>query len=149
MCVHKLLTARARSAGVWWSSRQRNSLDRLTYQQLGGVACHLAYTFISQSTTILAAFYQWFQVLNYDSYSDTIEEEPAYSSMVQTGAKDDFTWAKARMSSEYNKFRDAALKEVQSLEGKESWGSRQAYELPEALFGSQKNLAGRHTRTSQ
>ncbi len=40
------------------SSRQRSAPDRLTYQQLGGVACHLAYAFISKPTTILSAFYQ-------------------------------------------------------------------------------------------
>ena len=63
------------SVGVRRSSRQQNSPDRLTYQQLGGVACHLAYAFISKPTTILAAFYQRFQTLNFDSSTDTIEEE--------------------------------------------------------------------------
>lgn len=97
------------------------SPDCLTYQQLGGIACHLAYAFISKPTMILAAFYQQFQALNYDSSLDMIEEEPAYSLMVQAGAKDDSTWAEDQMASEYHKFRDTALKELQSLEEKDSW----------------------------
>ena len=56
------------------SSRQRSAPDRLTYQQLGRVACHLAYAFISKPSTILAAFYQKIQALNYDASSDTIKE---------------------------------------------------------------------------
>ena len=41
--------------------------------------------------------------------------------MMQASEKDDLTWAEARVTSEYHKFREAALKEVQSLEGKDSW----------------------------
>ena len=37
------------------SSRQRSVPDRLTYQQLGGVACHLAYAFVAKPSTILSA----------------------------------------------------------------------------------------------
>ena len=103
------------------SSRQRSVPDRLTYQQLGGVACHLAYAFVSKPSTILAAFYQRFQALNYDASSDTIEDEPPFALMVQASEKDDLTWSEARISREYHKFRDAALKEVQSLESKGSW----------------------------
>ena len=103
------------------SSRQRSAPDRLTYQQLGGVACHLAYAFVSKPSTILAAFYQRFQALNYDASSDTIEDEPPFALMVQASEKDDLTWSEARISREYHKFRDAALKEVQSLESKGSW----------------------------
>ena len=81
----------------------------------------MAYSFIAQPRTILAAFYQKFQALNYDSSSDTIEDELPYALMVQASEKDDLTWSEARMSNEYGKFRTAALTEIQSLEDKKSW----------------------------
>jgi len=90
--------------GLRRSSRSRTRPDCLTYQQLGGIACHLAYSFIAQPKTILAVFYQKFQALNFDSSSDTIEDELPYSLMVQASEKDDLTWSEARMSNEYGKF---------------------------------------------
>ena len=38
--------------GLWRSSRSRTRPDRLTYQQLGGIACLLAYNSIAQPKTI-------------------------------------------------------------------------------------------------
>jgi len=90
--------------GLRRSSRSRAWPDRLTYQQLGGIACRLAYSFIAQPKPIMAALYQKFQALNFDSSSDTIEDELPYSLMVQASEKDDRTWCEARMSNEYGKF---------------------------------------------
>jgi len=99
----------------------RTQPDCLTYQQLGGIACHLAYSFIAHPKTILAAFYQRFQALKFDSTADKIEDKLLYLLILQASEKDDLTWSEVRMSNEYGKFREAALKEIKSLGGKESW----------------------------
>ena len=54
--------------GLRRSSRSRARPDRLTYQQLGGIACHLAYSFIAHPKNILAAFYQKFQTLIFTDF---------------------------------------------------------------------------------
>ena len=59
--------------------------------------------------------------MNFDSSSDTIEDELLISLMVRAQEKDDLTWAEARVSHEYGRFREVALKEIQSLEEKDSW----------------------------
>ena len=119
--------------GVRRSQRQRRSPNRLTYNRFGGLAgewdfrkahadlCNLTYEFLSTPSTILAAFYQRFQRLNFDSSTDTIEDELPISLMVQAQEKDDLTWAEARVSHEYERFREAALNEIESLEEKGSW----------------------------
>ena len=119
--------------GVRISRRQRKSPDRLSYSRFGGMAgqwdfkkahanlCNLNYEFLSSPTTILAAFYQRFQRLNFDSSTDTIEDELPISLMVRAQEKDDLTWAEARVSHEYERFREAALSEIESLEEKGSW----------------------------
>ena len=105
----------------------------MTYNFFGGLAgqwdfrkahanlCNLSYEFLSTPSTKLVAFYQRFQRLNFDSSSNTMKEELPISLMVRAQEKDDLTWAEARVSHEYGRFREAALKEIQSLEGKDSW----------------------------
>ena len=105
----------------------------MTYNRFGGLAgqydlrkahadlCNLLYEFLSTPSTILAAFYKRFQSLNFDLSLDTIEDELPISLMVRAQEKGDLTWAEARVSHEYGRFREAALKEIQSLEEKDSW----------------------------
>ena len=114
------------------SQRQRRSPNQLTYNCFGGLAGlwyfrkahadlgNLLYEFLSTPSTILAAFYKRFQSLNFDSSLDTIEDDLPISLMVRALEKDDLTWAEARVSHEYGRFREAVLKEMQSLEEKDS-----------------------------
>ena len=69
--------------------------------------CNLTYEFLSTPSTILAAFYQRYQHLNFDSSTDTIEDELPIALMVQAQEKDDLTWPEARVSHEYGRFREA------------------------------------------
>ena len=99
----------------------------MTYNRFGGLAgqwdfrkahanlCNRSYEFLSTPSTILAAFYQRFQRLNFDSSSNTIEDELLISLMARVQEKDDLTWAEARVSHEYGHFREAALKEIKVL----------------------------------
>ena len=88
--------------------------------EIGEVGAIFWYEFLSAPSTILAAFYQRFQSLNFDSSSDTIEDELPISLMERAQEKDDLTWAEARVFHECGRFREAALKEIQSLEEKHS-----------------------------
>ena len=88
----------------------------MTYNCFGGLAgqwdfqkahadwCNLSYEFLSTPSTILAAFYQKFQRLNFDSSSNTIEDELPISLMVRAQEKDDLTWVEGRVSHEYGRF---------------------------------------------
>ena len=118
------------------SRHTRKQPDHLSYSKTGGVAElpeHLAntclylfdkakctgknareqcedlrYEFIARPKTILAAYYAKLQKLSYNLDSGTIEDEMSMSLLIQASEKDDLTWAKARLSGEFE--LKAALK---------------------------------------
>jgi len=62
----------------------------------------LRYELIEKPKTILAAYYAKFQRLNFDNDSNTIEDESPLSLMIRANEKDNFTWAEACATNEYD-----------------------------------------------
>ena len=109
----------------WRSGCLRRAPDHYSPSKMGGLAVDwnmdLVYSFITNPTTVLAAFYSKFQHLNYDSVANTVDDELPISLMVRATEKDDLTWFEAQKSNKYNQFRNAALNEIKNLEDKGSW----------------------------
>ena len=111
------------------SGRQRRAPERLTYDVFGGMTVkeaiinlvHLPYEFITTPTSVMMAFYWKYQYLSFDAAANTIEDEPTYSLAIRAASKDVLTWREARLTNEYEQFREAALKEIRSLEDKGTW----------------------------
>ena len=79
---------------------------------------HLPYKFITAPTSVMMAFYWKYQYLSFDATANTIEDKPTYSLAIRAVSKDGLTWRQAILTNEYEQFREAALKDIRSLEDK-------------------------------
>ena len=95
--------------------------DKAKY--MGKYACKqcedLRYEFIERSKTVLAAYYAKFQKLSYDLDSEKIEDEMPISLLIRASEKDDLTWAKARVSGEFELFKKAVREELRARKRKD------------------------------
>ena len=82
---------------------------------------HLPYEYLTAPTSVMTASYLKKQYLSFDATANTIEDKPIYAQAIRLTSKDVLTRREARLTNAYVQFREAALKEIRSLEDKGTW----------------------------